>query len=96
MPCCLMLVAAMFPRLALIVMWLTGYGARAFDTVIWPLLGFIFMPFTACFYAIAINTWGELRGLGLLLLILGVILDLGSHSGGARTAQYQYVEYRRH
>lgn len=94
MPCCLVAVATFFPRIALIVMWLTGYGGQAFSTLIWPLLGFFFMPFTTCFYAIGINTWGEMRGLALILLIVGVIFDLSAHSGGARQAQVRYVTYR--
>lgn len=94
MPCCLIAVATFFPRIALLVMWFTGYGGRAFDTVMWPLLGFFFMPFTTCFYAIGINTWGEMRGFALFLLIIGIVFDLSANSGGARQAQVRYVDYR--
>ncbi len=91
MPCCLMLVAAMFPRLALFVMWLSGYGGRAFDSVLWPLLGFFFMPFTTCAYAIGMNEKGSIDGWALAVLIVAVVMDIGSHSGGARTAQVRYI-----
>lgn len=91
MPCCLMVVAAFFPRVALFIMWLTGYGGRAFETILWPLLGFFFMPFTTCGYAIAMNAFGGVQGLGLALVIVGVVLDLGSHGGGAKTTTH----YRR-
>jgi hypothetical protein len=84
--CCLGIVAVMFPRLALVVMALTGYGARAFETVLWPVVGFLFMPYTTCAYAIAMNEFGGVQGWGLALMILGVILDLGSHGGGARSS----------
>jgi hypothetical protein len=84
MPCLLGCFALAFPRLALIVMWFIGYGSRAFDTMLWPLLGFLFMPYTTCMYAIAQNDFGGVdNGVGLVLLIVGVVLDLGSHGGGA-------------
>lgn len=89
MPCCLIALASFFPRIALVVMWLGGYGARAFETALWPVLGFVFMPFTTCFYAIAMNEFGGVQGLGLALVILGVVFDLGSHGGGASSG-YRY------
>ena len=96
MPCCLMAVAAIFPRILLVVMWLLQY-TRAFDTYLWPLLGFFFMPATTCAYAIAINEFGAVQGAGLFFVIIGVILDLGAHSGSAdRSVRYGYARvYRR-
>ena len=84
MPCCLILVATMFPRVALVVMWLTEYGGRAFQTAVWPLLGFLFMPFTACAYAIGMNEHGSISGWALVIVVIAVFFDLGSHGGGAR------------
>lgn len=75
-------------------MWLVGYGATAFETVIWPLLGFFFMPYTTCFYAIGMNERGSIGGWALALVIVGVIIDISSHSGGARTVRYRYAERR--
>jgi len=93
MPCCLLALAALFPRVALVIMWLVGYGRLAFDTAIWPVLGFFFMPFTTCAYAFAMNEFGGAQGLGLALIILGVIFDIGSFGGGGR--HYQRVYYYR-
>ena len=72
-------------------MWLIGYTAHAFETVMWPILGFLFMPFTTCAYAIAMNEVGSIRGAGLALLIIGVFFDLGSHGGTASSGSH----YRR-
>jgi hypothetical protein len=94
MPCCLMIVAAMFPRLALFVMWLTSYGGRAFESTLWPLLGFFFMPYTTCAYAIGMNEHGDISGWTLAILIIAVIFDVGSHGGGARSAKGRYVAGR--
>jgi hypothetical protein len=75
---------------ALIIMWLVGYGSLAFETVLWPVLGFIFLPYTTCAYAFAMNEVGAIRGAGLLFVIIGVILDIGSHSGGGASG-YRHV-----
>ena len=88
MPCCLIAAASFFPRIALFIMWLVGYGGRAFETAIWPVLGFLFMPYTTCFYAIGMNERGGIEGWALLLLIIGVIFDMGSHGGTARSRTY--------
>jgi hypothetical protein len=75
-------------------MWFTSYTAAAFETRIWPLLGFIFMPFTTCAYAIAINAVGEISGWGLALVIIGVVLDLGGHGGSASSGYRLRIERR--
>ena len=96
MPCLLGCLAIAFPRFTLALMWLFGYTGRAFDTYLWPLLGFFFMPFTTCAYAIALNEFGGIRGAGLALLIIGVLLDFGGQGGGgAKSYQYYYVRRRR-
>lgn len=91
MPCCLGCLSLAFPRLTLFLMWLLGYAGAAFDTVLWPVLGFLFMPYTTCAYAIAINEVGDVRGWGLACVVLGVILDFGCHGGSASTGH----RYRR-
>ncbi|HOD50705.1 MAG TPA: hypothetical protein PLM14_02085 [Candidatus Hydrogenedentes bacterium] len=96
MGCCLGVVALIFPRIALFVMWLSGYGGRAFDTILWPLLGFFFMPYTTCGYAFAANSLGGLKGWGLAALIVGVVLDVASHGGGARSGHHYYQRVRVH
>lgn len=85
MGCCLGIVALAFPRAALAIMWLVGYTATAFETYLWPLLGFIFLPYTTCAYAVAMNELGGTQGLGLVLVVVGVLLDLGTHGGSARS-----------
>lgn len=92
MPCFFVLVAAFFPRIALIIMWLVDYSQRAFETMLWPILGFLFMPFTTCAWVLAQNEFDGARGVGLFILIIGVIFDLGSHGGASRT---KVVRYRR-
>ena len=96
MPCCLIAAALMVPRLALIYMWLTGYGGRAVETVLWPLLGFFFMPFTTCAYIIGMNETGGFQGWSLLLLIVGVVFDLGGHGSSGSRYRRVVVKERRY
>lgn len=91
MPCLLIGVSAIFPRIALVLMWLVGYTATAFVTVLWPLIGFFLAPFTTCAYAIGMNQVGGFQGWTLLLLIVGVLLDFGAYGGTGRGAS----RYRR-
>lgn len=85
MGCCLGVISLLFPRATLIVMWLLNYTSTAFETYVWPLLGFVFLPYTTVFYAIAVNEIGGTTGAGLVLVIVGVLLDLGTHGGSARS-----------
>ena len=89
MPCCLAMIAALFPRFALFLIWITGYGGRAFDTVHWPVLGFFFMPYTTCAYAIGMNERGEMTSWALALVIVAALFDLGSHGGSGYTSRHR-------
>ena len=91
MGCCLGILALVFPRATLVVMWLVMYTSTAFETRLWPLIGFIFLPYTTCAYAIAMNEVGGIEGFGLVLVIIGVLMDLGTHGGSARSGS----RYRR-
>jgi hypothetical protein len=65
------------PRIVMAALWLfTGYIDRAYSSILWPLLGLIFLPCTAMAYAIAQNELGGAHGWGLIVLIGGVILDM--------------------
>jgi hypothetical protein len=86
MGCLLVLLALVTPRFVLVVLWLfTSYLARAFESFLWPLLGFIFLPTTTLAYAVAQNEFDGVRGWGLFLVILGVVIDLGLLGRGARS-----------
>ena len=85
MCCVLVLLAFVGPRAALVLLWLfTNYLSRAYDAFLLPFLGFLFLPWTTLAYAIAQNDLGGLNGLGLIVVILGVLADIGVLGGGAR------------
>jgi hypothetical protein len=86
MCCVLALLALVGPRIVLALLWIfTNYLNRAFDTFLWPLLGFFFLPWTTIAFAIAQNELGGMTTLGLLTLAVGFLLDIGVLGGGARS-----------
>jgi hypothetical protein len=85
MCCVLVLLALVGPRFVLFILWLlTDYLMRAYDNFLLPFLGFLFLPWTTLAYAIAQNELGGLNGLGLLVLVIGILIDIGALGGGAR------------
>jgi hypothetical protein len=85
MPCFLLLVILMFPRVALVLMWIfSTYLQRAFHGgLVLPVLGFIFLPLTTIVYAWELNSGMPTVGINLLWLLIAVIIDLGGLGGGA-------------
>jgi hypothetical protein len=88
MPCIVALIAFFFPRLLLLCIWLfSHYLDRAYQTVLWPLLGFIFMPMTTLAYAWAINTNGTVNGGYFFVVLLSALIDLGVIGGSSRAGR---------
>ena len=85
MCCVLALLAFLGPRLVIFLLWVfTTYLSRAFDGLLLPLLGFLFVPWTTIAWAIAQNELGGTNGIGLLVIVLGLLADIGVLGGGAR------------
>lgn len=86
--CCLVaLLAAISPRLALLLVWIfTPEVAQAFrGGFIAPLIGLIFLPLTTLAFALAYAPAVGVTGAGWALIIVGLVLDLGTYGGSART-----------
>ncbi|HXB71168.1 MAG TPA: hypothetical protein VNY05_23230 [Candidatus Acidoferrales bacterium] len=83
MPCLLVIVAAAFPRVILVLMFLlSNYLERAYHGILVPLLGFFFLPLTTLAYAWMTNTHMPLEGVNLVILLVAVIVDVGGLGGG--------------
>lgn len=84
--------ALVFPRLALALIFLMStYLSRAYETTLWPFLGFLFMPFTTLAYAFAVNTNGTVTGVYLVVVVIAVLMDLGSSGHGASRGRRQWA-----
>jgi len=83
MTCLLVILLLIFPRVALVLIFLTShYLERAYHGLLLPFLGFIFLPLTTLTYAWLVNTGQPIQGVNLLILILAVIIDVGGLGGG--------------
>jgi hypothetical protein len=85
--CLIVLFVLLLPRTIMVGLWLfSNYLSIAYGTWVWPLIGFFVLPTTTLAYAVAQNRYGGVRGVGLVLVIVGVLLDLGALGGSGRGA----------
>ena len=87
MCCILTILIFLGPRVAGIVWWIFQparwvgeTNLSAFNSIIWPILGLIFLPWTTLMWVIvAIGgvVWWE-----WIFIILAVIIDIGAYGGG--------------
>jgi uncharacterized oligopeptide transporter (OPT) family protein len=83
MPCLLVLLILIFPRVVLAVMFFTStYLQRAYHNLLIPILGFFFLPLTTLVYAWLVNSHLPIEGINLIYLIVAVIIDVGGLGGG--------------
>lgn len=84
MGCLVGCLALVFPRLVLFIVYLTSnYIGRAYETNLWPVMGFFFMPLTTIAYAWAVNSNGTVTGGYLVVVVIAVLMDLGTTGNGA-------------
>src|SRR5215216_2672790 len=90
MGCLFALFGGLFPRLALLVLWIARPALvdAAFNTFILPLLGIIFLPFTTLIYVIVYVPGVGLTGWGFIWVIIALLLDI-SHWGASYTQRDQ-------
>lgn len=83
MPCLAFILILVFPRIALVLIFLfSSYLERAYHGLIVPFLGFLFLPLTTIAYAWLMNTHQPIAGINLLILLIAVVVDAGGLGGG--------------
>ena len=83
MMCCMLTTLLIFgPRLAILVWWLISpvYVGAAFDSVLLTFLAWLFIPWTVLMYLIIYP--GGVVGFDWIILILGILADIASYTGG--------------
>lgn len=85
MPCLFVLLALVFPRLVIVLLWLFTNWFRVFDTLLWPLIGFIFLPTTLLWYT-AVQHWfaGQWTFWPVAGLVIALLIDLSPSSSAKR------------
>ena len=89
MGCLFAVFALITPRFVVFVLWIfTHYLATAYGSWFWPTLGFFVAPTTTLAYAVARNdlstSTGAITAAGTLVIVVGVLIDIGLIGGGAR------------
>lgn len=85
MPCLLAILVLAFPRIAIILLYLlTNFFRGVYDTILIPLLGFIFMPVTLVAYTWLTKSGNPVDAFYLVVMIVAVVIDLGFFGGSHR------------
>jgi hypothetical protein len=88
MGCLLALFAWISPRFVLALLYLfTSRLTIAFSSGWEGLIGFFLVPYTTLFYALVYRPGFGVRGLGWVVVALGLLLDLSSMDMGRRARQ---------
>ena len=94
--CCFFTALVLFgPRLAILIWWLidpTRWNA-AFNSFLWALLGFLFLPWTTIMYVLVFP--GGVTGFDWIWLGLGLLVDIGSYTGGGYGNRHRVPGYSR-
>jgi len=79
--CLLILLLIIGPRAVIVVWWLLAplQWSATFGTLLLPILGFLFLPWTTLMYMLVAP--GGVVGVDLLWLGLGLLADISSHAG---------------
>ena len=86
MGCLFALFAGVFPRLALLIVWLLRPNMvdAAFTSWIVPLLGIVFLPFTTLIYVVLYTPGRGLTGWEWFWIAICVLLDVAHWGSAAR------------
>lgn len=76
------------PRVAMVlILVFKDWFSEAFDSALWPILGFVFMPYATLAYMAAQLNGGELKGGWMALFIVAILVDFGHWGGGSSAAR---------
>jgi hypothetical protein len=74
MPCFVVLLALLMPRLVVALLWFfSTWFTGLFPTLLWPIIGFIFLPTTLLWYS-AVQRW--FHGQWTLWPVVGIVVAL--------------------
>jgi hypothetical protein len=85
MPFVIALIALAIPRGVILGLWfLTDWFDGMFDTLLWPILGFIFLPTTLLWYTAVQHWFGGEWGLWAIAgIVVTLLIDLSPAKGRA-------------
>lgn len=85
MPCLLVVLALALPRGVILGLWfLSDWFDGLFDTMLWPVLGFVFLPTTLLWYSAVQHWFGGEWGVWQVVGIVAALMIDGSPSGARK------------
>jgi hypothetical protein len=86
MPCLLVLLALATPRLViLLVYFFSNFFQGLYHGILWPALGFVFLPTTFLWYSAVQKWWGGQWSLWPVVgIIVALMIDISPASGRRR------------
>ena len=83
MPCLLALLALFIPRVVIVLVWLfSNWFDAAFDSLLWPVLGFVFLPTTLLWYSVVVNIYdGAWSIVPVVGIVIALLVDLSPAAG---------------
>ena len=88
MPCLLAVLALIMPRGLILGLWFfSDWFDGLFDSLLWPILGFIFLPTTLLWYS-AVQHWfgGEWGVWPIVGIVVALLIDTSPAHGRRREA----------
>ena len=83
MPCIVAVLALLAPRVLIALLWfLTTWFRGMFPTLLWPILGFVFLPTTLLWYS-AVQHWfgGQWTLWPVVGLVVALLIDVSPATG---------------
>lgn len=83
MPCLLVLLALAVPRAVIVGLWfLSDWFSGVFGSLLWPVLGFLFLPTTLLWYSVVQHWFGGEWGLWPIVgLVVALAIDTSPGHG---------------
>jgi len=79
------ILALFVPRLVSIYLWFfSDWFPGVFETHLWPILGFLFMPYTTLWYSAVVNWYqGDWGFWQIIVMIIAIVADISSDSSAS-------------
>lgn len=89
MPWLFLILALLVPRITILLVWLfTNWFDGVFSSLLWPILGFIFLPLSLLWYTVVYHWFGgQWSAVPIIGMVLAVLIDLSPARGRRRTVE---------
>ena len=85
--CLLALLALITPRIVIFLLWFfTDWFRGVFSSILWPVLGFVFLPTTLLWYTVVVHWLGGRWTLWPIVgIVVALLIDVSPASGRPRS-----------